>query len=611
MAIFLRDWFNLGLGQWTTTGGVSIVTANSEQRMKVNSTANSAESAWASINPTSNELIVEFDLFRSGDAGFVGDVELQDSAGAKVCGFKVQANGDLIISTDNGSTFTQTAVWSANTYYQLHFAVDKINKTCRFYLSNAAGQASSSWYWLNSATYGFLGTIARFCFKTSTTGFLYASFVHAFSPNYFVIGDSIGNGENQWSAHPNNRTGGGYDITRGNAYQLEQLLGAGVEYVCDRAWNGSNSTHINTDIDALVIKQYAKKVIVHVGHNDFYSGLNTLATAKSNINSIITKLNNAGISGANITFCKIPPSLLFEGTPAGDEQNRIDFNAWLEDRCAQLGMRIAFNNERLNDNTILTQYKRLQAQYDNGDGVHYTALGQAELAKTMGQAKAPGGVLRPATTNRVYPASYLDNPQGISSSSSSSSFSSSSSCSSSSSFSSSSSSSSSFSSSSSSSSSSSFSSSSSSSFSSSSSSSSFSSSSSSSSFSSSSSSSSSFSSSSSLSFSSSSSSSSSLSSSSSSSFSSSSSSSQSSSSSSLSSSSSSSLSSSSSSSVSSSISSSSSSSSFSSSSSSSSASGAAVADSTMQTFTMYTVSSVLVSDTVVVIFVKDTTIPTF
>ncbi len=408
MSIFLRDWFDAGsLTGWTVAGDVIATDyATDGGRLKLNSVADAAVSAKRAITPTSDEFLVEVDIEYSSDAGFSGYVELLDAANTPIVWFQVNG-GNVTVDTDGDSS--SSVAMAASVRRHLVIAVDRVNNEARFFLA-AEETAVGPWYgWSQiGTTKAYSGTdITQIQFRTSTTGQMYADQLHVFSPDYFIIGDSISDGKSLWSVKPD------YRLLLSNPnpstpphYKLEQLLGAGTDYVANRGFGAAKSGDVNSWVQSSVIDQYAKKCIIHVGINDICNGVVTLAALQSNIGAIIGKLQAGGITGENIILCKIDPAAWFDGYPSGDEDNRLAYNNWLYNKACEVGARLVFNSEALNDNNKLTQYKRLKSTYRDSGGVHLNATGNGALAQAIHDSRPPGGVLRPASYD-LFPASYL------------------------------------------------------------------------------------------------------------------------------------------------------------------------------------------------------------
>lgn len=402
MAIFLRDWFS-SLTGWTNVGNVF----SDGERLNLDSVADAACSAKRNILPTSNEFLVEVDIEYSLDAGFTGYVELLDASNNPVVWFYVNG-GNVTVDTDGDTASSVGMGHSARRH--LVIAVDRVNNQARFFLAGAEPLSGPYTGWSQiGATKAYSGAaITQVQFRTSTTGQMYADQLHIYSPDYFIIGDSISDGKELWSVKPDYR----WEYTGGNPstpphYKLEQLLGAGTNYVADRGFGGAKSGDVDTWIQSSVIDQYAKRCIIHVGVNDINAGAVSLATLKSNIESVIGQLQAGGITGENIILCKIAPSSWFNGTPANDEADRLAYNVWIYNKACEIGARLVLNSEALNDNTRLVEYKRIKAAYTSG-GTHLTEAGNTVFAGAIHASRPPGGVLRPASTD-LFPASYLGN----------------------------------------------------------------------------------------------------------------------------------------------------------------------------------------------------------
>lgn len=418
MPAILDEWFNGTLAAWTVSGA-DIVTADNDEKLRLNASGEFAQRDFTA--PATGPLIVESDL-RYSASGVQGYFEVIDSAGPTALAAVRFTGGNAYVSTD---TDGETAhAFAAGTYRQFILAFDQDAATVRFYISGAdQGGRNGTWDLIAQSGYSG-GTIDRLRVRTTTGGTVYADMVQVFVPDAFVMGDSIADGKPNWSEQPNfatdagganGRLGPNEDEEIAPAYQLGLVTG---EHVAARAFGAATSTQILSGVGSgggiqeLFLDQHGRHLYLQVGHNDLYANPNGLPTLQANIQSVFNTLTAAGIAPDAITLCKIAPSDLFEGTPSGDEANRIEYNRWLADFCAQNGCRLAFNCEALNDNTKTSAYKRLNPAYDVGDGTHMNKAGTAVLAAEMFRARVPGGVLRRAGAG-LAPASFLTDAPAV------------------------------------------------------------------------------------------------------------------------------------------------------------------------------------------------------
>lgn len=376
--IFLER-FNGDLSQWTldTTGGaVSIVTQDYSTKLKLDDTSGSGiVSAARTFTEPSGKWILEYDIKHA--ASSVGILELLDSANNPIVTIDLGSTADTIsFSTDADGA--STAAFSSGVYKQVILVVDNAAHTVKCYISGSATYPGDNLNQVGGSKSYSGAAIAKLRFKTgvSTTGIVYIDEVKVYTPDLFVIGDSIADGKLYWSTHPESvvRLVDKEDETTPPQWVLAGHLGGTSNvWVANRAFGGSKSTDIDSYIQSNVIDHGALRVYVSVGHNDIVTGV-TLSSMQTNLNSIITKLQTAGITGANIILNNVAPSASID--TAVERSQKQAWNTWLRYKAADIGAVYVDSAANLksssDENALATSYK-------DTDNVHLTPAGTQAL----------------------------------------------------------------------------------------------------------------------------------------------------------------------------------------------------------------------------------------
>ncbi len=404
--LILLERFNTDLSAWTldTTGGaVSIVTQDYSPKLKLDDTSGSAiVSALRTFTEPSGKWILEYDINHA--ASSVGILELLDSSNNPIVTVDLGSTATtLSFSTDIAGTSTATV--NAGIYKQIILVVDNAADTVKCYIiDDTLGSLNQV-----GASKAYSGAgIAKFRFKTgvASQGIIYIDEVKIYTPDMFVIGDSITDGAAYWSTNPALaiRSSVNEDETSPPHWHLAGYLGStSTIWVANRAFSGSDSADIDSKIASVVIDHGAQRVYIGIGHNDIVPGI-ALSAMQTNMNSIITKLQNAGITGANIILGNVFPGTDID--TAVERSKKQAWNTWLQYRAIDIGAVYVDLDTPLKDpadeNAIKPGY--------HPDGIHLNSAGSQVLAKAISEAmraKAYNGVnivrgANPASDERLY-----------------------------------------------------------------------------------------------------------------------------------------------------------------------------------------------------------------
>jgi lysophospholipase L1-like esterase len=388
-SVIFMDRFNDDLSGWSldeTGGSVSIVTQDYSPKMKLNDTSGvDAVSAVKSFTEGGDNYLIEYDekIITDGD---VCIMELLDASNNVIASVTHGAVNDTV-SFDTDNATASTATWNNNVYKQVVLYVNKSNSTITFWISGD-NETYSPLVKISTAK-SYSGTsIAKIKFSTSTgTSVAYIDEVRAYFPDLVIIGDSISDGKYPWSNHPaflasgKGRLSETEDETSSPSQQLSVLIKNDNTYwVGNRGFGGAmldgSSYSVDDEIQSVVVDQGFKKVIVAAGVNDLDAS-NNLTTMQTDLNSIVTQLQNAGITGREITLCTVAPAALLDST-----QNavRASYNSWIITRATEITANLADNATALKSTEDADV---LNASYDEGDGTHMNKAGSGVMAQTI------------------------------------------------------------------------------------------------------------------------------------------------------------------------------------------------------------------------------------
>lgn len=406
--LVFQDRFDGDLSAWTeveTGGTVSIQARNDSSffspQMKLNDTSGSdLISATHSFAEPAVDYIIGYDEIIVSD-GNVVEMQLLDASDNVIASVNHGATNDTVSFDTDGDT-ASTATWANNTRKQVKIFVD-------------LDADISCWISEDDATYGSLqavgtakaytgATIAKLRFTTSTgTTVAYIDEVRIYIPDMVLTGDSITDGKPSWSTHPGYPTGrlaAQEDQTSPPAYHLVDYIGSHTDtWVSNRAFGGSRTDDIDDHIQASVIDQGAKRVFIGVGHNDLMDGT-ALSTIEADMESLLLKLETAGITGTKIFIGNIMPSSYLNTTT--EQANRDTYNAYLQGLCMENGYILVDRYNALRDST---NREILNTTYDDPDGCHLVSAGSAVMAEEIYNAMVAADIIDSDDgENCMYPA---------------------------------------------------------------------------------------------------------------------------------------------------------------------------------------------------------------
>ena len=365
---------------WVKSGGVSAASFDGSSKALITSTANSSEFMERSFPAQTGKLVLAFDIFLP--TGMTATAKIIDNVGATMA--TVTMSSTVTFTTNAVGTPPAGLSLTASSYQQVILALNSATSTAHMYFTHP-DHANGSWYFGGSLPY-ILGAATKMRVDCATTGSLRLDEICVFSPTRFLTGDSISDGKPRWSSHPG-YTGRTDLATIEKHYPAALLRGHYGEFVADLGFGGSNSTSV-LYIAPMFTNIGFTSAVIHVGHNDFYAGTTTLATYKTNMLALVDSLIAGGIT--DITICGIPPSNLFDNTPAGDEADRVQANAYLFRLAMNRACKFANNTEYMTDKTLAASgLQRPYASFVQPDGVHYNENGTFRMVEAIVDASIP------------------------------------------------------------------------------------------------------------------------------------------------------------------------------------------------------------------------------
>jgi len=411
--VFLER-FNTDLSNWTldqSGGTVSIVTQDYSAKLKLNdSNASAAVSAVRSFAAPSSKYIVEYDMMHA--TGSVGVCELLAADNTPIITVDIGSTSETIsFSTDTASA--STAVVNIGIYKEIMLVIDPAANTVSCYMTMGKdGVRLHGDIDQIGAAKSFSGVvIAKIRFRTaqSQTGIVYVDEVKAYISDIFLIGDSISDGKSYWSHDPDfsSRKAAIEDETSPPHYQIGLKLGSNL-WVANRAFGGSTLAGIDINLQKMVIGQGAKKVIVCAGHNDLYYAY-SISAMQASMNSIISQLQSANITGQNIIVGNIIPSAFLDTDL--ERSKKEAWNNWLLYRSIEIGAAYVDLNRILKDPADANAINPL---YRDTDAVHLIPAGNVVWAQTVrdaiiGAEYLNANILRVASVfdEVLYPQGYI------------------------------------------------------------------------------------------------------------------------------------------------------------------------------------------------------------
>jgi lysophospholipase L1-like esterase len=407
--------FNGTLSAWTLYQGggtVSIVTQDNSPKLKMDDSSGSdnVSATRAFVEPFIPWLL-EFDIRHATSS--VGVMELLDSADVVIASVILGATANQVdFDTDNASPSSDT--FNANVYKQVVLFVDNELSTITCQISGDDSDQDTLKTMIGGSAKSYSGkAIKKIRFRTDNTaqGIIYVDEVRVYYPDYFVFGDSRTDGKTIWSSHP--QYSGRLAATENEAsppnHHLNGLLGSiSTSWVTNRGHGGGKLYEMDDNIQRAVLDHKPKGLFIAGGYNDIALGTRTLAQMQTDINSMITSIQNAGIPFWNVAFGDV-----FPGDSINTPTERVlrgDFNAWLKTRVLEIGSLF------VNSSVVLTDPANMNAinpTYDTGDARHLNSAGSAVFAQAIYDVfdRSRTVIMRPRNdTARMYPAEFLHPP---------------------------------------------------------------------------------------------------------------------------------------------------------------------------------------------------------
>lgn len=394
--LIFQDRFDGDLSAWTEveTGGTISIQARDDSsffspQMKLNDTsASDLVSATHSFAEPSGDWILEYDEIIASD-GNVVEMQLLDASDNVIASVNHGATNDTVSFDTDGAT-ASTAAWNNNTRKQVIIFVDlDVDISC--------------WISEDDGTYGSLqavgsakaytgAAVTKLRFTTSTgVSVAYIDEVRIYTPDLFLIGDSIADGKPYWSTHPAypaGRLAAQEDQASPPAYHLTDDMGSHADtWVSNRAFGGSRTDDVDDHIQESIINQGANRVFIGVGHNDLMDGT-ALATIEADMEALLLKLTTAGITGTSIFIGNIMPSSYLNTST--EQANRDAYNTYLQTLCRENGYMLV---DRYNALKASTNREILNTTYDDADGCHLVSAGSAVMAETIFDAMVSADIL--------------------------------------------------------------------------------------------------------------------------------------------------------------------------------------------------------------------------
>jgi lysophospholipase L1-like esterase len=444
--IVFLDRFNGGLSHWVVSNPslVTIVTKDFSPKMRLNGNSLTAVHSFAEPG---EPWVFECDCMYESGSSIV--VELLDSLD-NIIAYADLTSNIVTFNTDSPATLRDNVLYppsiadrlrpnvivgditddyDATNYKEIVFVVNNLSNRIELLVSedtDNSGVGPTHGGLKSIGVKGYSGDgISKIRFKTQSAGICYVDEVKIYTPNLFIIGDSITDGKIFWSYHPNysGRLDSNEDETSAPHYRLGLMLGGLTEWVADRAGGGWLLSAANSHFPRNIINEYPKMVVVAAGHNDIINAY-TLEQMQAAINSIIAKLQNASLITSSV-FVNVFPGSDIDTTT--ERTLKTDWNTWLETRAAEVGAAYVDMDSVMQKDA---DPNALKAEYDQGDGVHLSKPGSQVWAKTIFDVMLAAGIVEGSDILRPLDEDIWMYPRGFASTSSSSSSSTSSSTSS-------------------------------------------------------------------------------------------------------------------------------------------------------------------------------------
>ncbi|MCK5235659.1 MAG: SGNH/GDSL hydrolase family protein, partial [Deltaproteobacteria bacterium] len=287
--------------------------------------------------------------------------------------------------TDNSSPTTFT--WAASTPKQIQILIDPSANTARCFYSTGTGSAGDDWPAVSAAKSYTGAAITQWRVKTpsGTTGDCYVDQIKIYNAGLAWLGDSITSGHGlsaggvpEWGPNPDDNSRSRADEDPDHFLNTQyMLLKTTPEWSLGRGVDADESDELDARVTNDIINPGSTGCVIWVGTNDIGHGTLTLAQSKTNITSIIDKLQAGGMASSEIILVEVAPC---NGFDAADNTYKDSLNAWLSTEALAQGTRIASIHDLLEDGGSPDD---LLAAYDAGDGLHLSTAGLKVVAQEV------------------------------------------------------------------------------------------------------------------------------------------------------------------------------------------------------------------------------------
>jgi len=376
--MWTETFANLDL--WTITGTPAEGTATvANNVMTINKTGTGAAMRVSTGINTWVQPLKPFviEMILSGSTGNVWQVVLGPHTGT-VDISQLTFNTAVIthkVSGGDVNTVTPTK-WTQNKKFRLLYHINPKNKTVQVYLFYEDTDGIERGVRLEAArtyTDDYPVNIGMYI-PSVATGTITMEDIKVYELWAVSIGDSLSTGY-PYYCPARAMIDSGYNINACYQYWIEQRLN-NARRVLNMGRGGDSTRELILKYQSMVIDLAPELAIYWIGTNDIYSYPNDIATAKSNLITILTATVAAGIRTVMVNCA---PRNNF--TEAQDVQ-AIEWNTWLKTICPKLNVHLANVYDVLGDITDPTQQFALY----NPDDVHWNAYGYKMAAEKIFEA---------------------------------------------------------------------------------------------------------------------------------------------------------------------------------------------------------------------------------
>lgn len=380
------DEFYQNVGYMTTTAGVSIVGYKNSWQLRFISGAQSATDVF--VEP-SVPYIIQLDL----EVPNTDKIEIQATDAVGTVRFNMGIDGAAADPRGYFDTDTlgipDTFNWTPGEPKLIQLLVDPVGNTVRGVYTSGIGISTDSQPFVGPARSYSGGAVTNWKVnKISGAGNSYVDSLIIYTPKMAWEGDSITDGhaglpgaEAEYATFPSNGSRGNTSSNKSHYLNYQYMLLQNVpEWGPNQALDGSETSHVNTRLNAGLTELGPESVTVWVSSNDIINSVPE-ATIKANLTSIIDKLQAAGIASGNITVVECAPRNNFD---AAMNLVKASVNLWLFGEAQTQRVKIAQVH-----NILEGTADKLHVNYAATDGVHLNTAGLKLVAQTVLAATVP------------------------------------------------------------------------------------------------------------------------------------------------------------------------------------------------------------------------------